>query len=77
MSKEIIKGVMPNSLNECVVHKNVPKTQKSFRITSALLKNLCNKAQKINKQARLNIVIPDGDTVYQVSAIVTRSKEAK
>ncbi len=75
MVKQIIKGVLP--FNECVIHKSVPKDQKSFRITTKLLKTLCNKADKIKKQGRLTITITDGDDIYEVSAMVKRSKESK
>lgn len=71
MAKELIRGVMPHVLIDCVIYKTVPKTQKSFRVTSALLKDLCQKAKKVNKQGRLVIVINDGDVAYEVSAVVT------
>lgn len=74
MAKELVRGVMIDSLSECVIHKTVPKAQKSFRITSALLKNLCNKAEKIKKQARLVIIMQDGEKTYEVYALVVRNK---
>lgn len=75
MVKELIKGVLPNLLSECTIHKTVEKDQKSFRITSKLLKQLCNKADKLKKQGRLVITITDGKETFEVSAIVTRSRE--
>ena len=68
--KDLIKGVMPTTFNECIIHKTVPKSQKSFRITTALLKNLCDKAEKINKQGKIVILMQDGDVAYEVLAFV-------
>ena len=57
MSKEFIKNVLPN-FKTSIVYKNAKKGTKSFRITQALLKNICCKTKKLKNLPVVIITIP-------------------
>lgn len=75
MAKELIRGVVPESLSNVAVYKNVKKGQSSFRITKKLLDDIYSKAQKLNKGAHIQITIPsESGYNYIVTAMVRKEK---
>jgi hypothetical protein len=76
-SEQLI-GITPEELTNCRAYfntyKSAKKGQNSFRITKNLLDNLLSTANKIQKQPKLIISIPDGLDEYTLSCILTKNK---
>lgn len=61
---------------QCKVFKSAKKGQKSFRITSALVDSIYNKARKAKKKGELVITLPnDEESDYVLNCKITKIKK--